>query len=389
MEDFILLFTGCIGLATTLILLVFYRTNKMINLYLITILSYVSIFALLKSSYALGIQTFANEKFFGYKRLSVFTFPLLFLFFKEILGSCQKNSAMNWVHFILPFLFFLSFEGLLYFDSLSDGIIACYYFVYFLLNFAYLVACLDLFKSYLNKLSLKKIISDIGYQKEKWILFIFCIWTLLCLRILILIIIDLINGKLSGFDKGIGLWSVLIIAAFIKLLVSPELLYGFNALEKRMKTTQLEIKKTVLLKIWKLDNNLQLRNRQDKLLAPKVSENLLDTILEIERIVLNEQIFRNPDFDLTMLSKKLNIPKSHLTFIFKYYSTHFFLDFKKMLQIMDAEKLIENGYLAENTLDSLSLEVGFSSYSPFFSAFKKYTGYSPNNYIHKNTFLKT
>lgn len=383
-----MLFTGCIGLVTTLVLFLFNRTNKLINLYLITILSYVSIFALLKSSYALGIQTFANEKFFGYKRLSVFTFPLLFLFFKEILGSYQKTKTMNWVHFILPMLFFLSFQGLQYYDELSGGMIACYYLVYFLLNFAYLVASLNLFKSYLNQTSLKKIIYDSGYQKEKWILFIFCIWTLLCLRVLILIIIDLANGKLSGFDKGIGLWSILIVAAFIKLLVSPELLYGFNVLEKRMRTNQVQIKKTTLLEIWKLENDVQLKNRQDTLLAPKVLENLVDTILKIEHLVLNEQIFRNPDFDLTMLSKKINIPKSHLTFIFKYNSTHFFPDFKKMLQIMDAEKLIENGYLAENTLDSLSLRVGFSSYSPFFSAFKKYTGLSPNNYIQKNTLRK-
>src|SRR5680860_59972 len=123
MEEFLLLFTGCIGLVTTLILLVFYRTNKMVNLYLITILLYVSIYALLKSSYALGIQTFANEKFFGYKRLSVFTFPLLFLFLNDILDVFQKKRNSKWAHFILPFLFYMSFETLSYFEYLTNSII--------------------------------------------------------------------------------------------------------------------------------------------------------------------------------------------------------------------------------------------------------------------------
>ena len=380
MEDFLMLFTGCIGLVTTFILFVFYGTNKMVNIYLITILIYVSIFALLKSSYALGIQTFANEKFLGYKRLSVFTFPLLFLFFKEILDVSRKKSNYHWVHFTLPALFFTSFQTFSYFGYLSDGIITCYYIVYFLLNMCYLIASLKLFKSYLNKRSLKKIIRYSGHQKEKWILFIFCIWTLLCLRVLILIILDLANGIPSGFDKGIGIWSILIIATFMKLLVSPELLYGLNVLEKRMKTNTTDNQKTIILEIWKLDDIIQLKNRQDKLLANKVSENLFENILKIENIALNDKIFRDPDFDITMLSKKINIPKSHLTFIFKYHCTLFFPDFKKMIQIKDAEKLIEDGYLADNTLDSLSLRVGFSSYSPFFSAFKKYTGLSPNSY---------
>ncbi len=115
----------------------------------------------------------------------------------------------------------------------------------------------------------------------------------------------------------------------------------------------------------------------------KVSENLFENILKIEHLVINDKIFRDPDFDITLLSKKINIPKSHMTFIFKYHSKLFFPDFKKMLQIKDAQKLIDDGYLAENTLDSLSQRVGFSSYSPFFSAFKKYTGLSPNNYINQ------
>ena len=377
---FLLLFTGCVGLVTTLILFFYYRTNKMINIYLIIILLYVAVYALLKASYSLEIQSFANEKTFGYKQLSVFTFPLLYLFFTEILGLSNKNKNTKWVHFILPFLFFIFFQILKYFDYLSDGIISSFYIVYFLFNVGYLLASLKLFKPYLNKRSLKMIVGNRGYQKDNWILFIFFIWTLLCLRLLILIIVDLITDKLTVFENGIGFWSILIIAIFVKLLISPELLYGENILEKRININTDNAHKTMVLDIWKLDISNQFNNKQDKQLALKISENLVENIIKIEHLVFTEKIFRNSDFDLHMLSKKVNIPKSHLTYIFKYHCTLFFSDFKKMLQIKDAENLIQEGYLADNTLDSLSNRVGFSSYSPFFSAFKKYTGLSPNNY---------
>ena len=54
---------------------------------------------------------------------------------------------------------------------------------------------------------------------------------------------------------------------------------------------------------------------------------------------------------------------------------------KTIHKIEDAKSLIDSGYLKTNTLESLAFEIGFSSYSPFFKAFKKYTGDSPNEYV--------
>ena len=355
----------------------------MINIYLIIILLYVAVYALLKASYSLGIQSFANEKTFGYKQFLVFTFPLLYLFLNEILGLFNKNKITKWVHFVLPILFFISLQLVKYFDYLSDGIISSFFIVYFLFNVGYLLASIKLFQPYLNKRPLKLIVGNRNYQKENWILFIFFIWTLLGARLLILIIVDITTDKRTVFENGIGLWSILIIALFVKLLISPELLYGENILEKRININSDEAHKTIVLDIWKLDVSNHLNNKQDMQLALKISEKLVETILKIEHLVFTEKIFRNSDFDLNLLSKKINIPKSHLTFIFKYHCTLFFSDFKKMLQIKDAENLIQEGYLADNTLHSLSNIVGFSSYSPFFSAFKKFTGLSPNNYNNK------
>jgi AraC-like DNA-binding protein len=81
------------------------------------------------------------------------------------------------------------------------------------------------------------------------------------------------------------------------------------------------------------------------------------------------------------LAQVLNIPISHLKFVFKYHSKLSFSDYKKISRIQNSLKLINNNYLATNTLESLSKEVGFTSYNPFFTCFKDVVGKSPHEYI--------
>ena len=83
------------------------------------------------------------------------------------------------------------------------------------------------------------------------------------------------------------------------------------------------------------------------------------------------------------LASKLNIPKSHISYIFKYHSTISFSEYKKVIRIRDAMKHIELNYLKNNTLDSLSKKVGFTSYNPFFTSFKEVSGVSPLEYCKK------
>jgi AraC-like DNA-binding protein len=80
------------------------------------------------------------------------------------------------------------------------------------------------------------------------------------------------------------------------------------------------------------------------------------------------------------MANELNIPVSHLIYMFKYHCQYTFTEYKTIIKIEDAKRLIESGFLTVNTLESLAIEVGFSSYNPFFTAFKKLTGKSPNEY---------
>jgi AraC-like DNA-binding protein len=101
---------------------------------------------------------------------------------------------------------------------------------------------------------------------------------------------------------------------------------------------------------------------------------------KIEDVSFNSHLFINPETSLDDFSTAIKIPSSLLMYVFKYHSSVSFKDHKKIVRIQDAIKLIKSDYLKTNTIEALSMEVGFSSYSPFFSSFKNITGLAPLEY---------
>jgi AraC-like DNA-binding protein len=390
MADFLLLLTGGIGLLTTCILIFNNHSNRLINYYFIFICLYLSFFALLKSTYNLGIQDIVNQRSFGFKRLSLFLFPSLYLFFHHIIHPLDKWRVADTCHFIIPIAFFSTVQILDFLGYLSAPMILNFYIFYFLFICSYWLLSIRLFIRSYSINSFKQLFEKSETLQKKWILFMLLIFTLICLRVGILVFMDLYFGTVSGFENGIWIWAILISGIFIKLLVSPELLFGpyvlknkieANVVENEMEDRKIKDRPLLILNIWKFEKMTHFNNRQDELLSIKATENLLEKIVAIEEAVLKKRLFRNSNFDLQSLALEINVPKSHLTYLFKYHCSLFFSDFKRMLQIRDAKELMANGFLTENTLESLSARVGFSSYNPFYIAFKKYTGVSPQDYL--------
>jgi AraC-like DNA-binding protein len=132
---------------------------------------------------------------------------------------------------------------------------------------------------------------------------------------------------------------------------------------------------------WRLKPVSLITNTQDLQLSQKINGDLADYFLQIDQFIEKEQFFRQADLAINDLALTMKIPKSHLSFIFKYHSTLSFSDFKKLYRIQDAIALIEEGYLKTNTFDSLSKKVGFSTYNTFFIAFKEVTSKAPQEYV--------
>ncbi|WP_338409938.1 AraC family transcriptional regulator [uncultured Flavobacterium sp.] len=182
---------------------------------------------------------------------------------------------------------------------------------------------------------------------------------------------------------GIYLSSIVWCLIYFKILYTPEILYGYKFLRKKSK----ENKDYIIIKTfqWQLKKNYEINNNQELQLRDKIIKNIENYVTEIELVIDENQFFRDPNFTLNELAFKLNIPKSHLLYLFKYHSKISFLDLKKTIRIQDAVILINNGYLKKNTYDSLAKKVGFLSYNPFFTSFKDIVGISPNKYNSNTT----
>jgi len=94
--------------------------------------------------------------------------------------------------------------------------------------------------------------------------------------------------------------------------------------------------------------------------------------------------FNSPDLSMLDFSNECNIPINHLRLLFKDYSKMSFHEFKRMCQIKNAVYLLDNNFLKKDTLEALSKEIGFLSYSSFYVNFKKYTKLLPLEYIKRN-----
>ena len=114
---------------------------------------------------------------------------------------------------------------------------------------------------------------------------------------------------------------------------------------------------------------------------------LEEYFLQMDEVIEKENYFLKPGFTIEELATKLVIPKSHLNFLFKYHSETSFSDFKKVVRIKKALKLIEDGYLKTNTFESLALKVGCTTYNTFYTSFKEVTGLAPQKFIDSNVSL--
>jgi AraC-like DNA-binding protein len=144
----------------------------------------------------------------------------------------------------------------------------------------------------------------------------------------------------------------------------------------------IEINKITFKEIWKIDNTTQPTiNQKDIALYHKIKPIISDYIHKIEDTAYNTTVFRNKELTIEEFSSEVRIPVSHLKYLFTFHCIESFSDYKKIIRITDAIKLLETNYIKTNTIESLSQEVGFKSYTTFFTAFKAVTGKSPQEFL--------
>jgi AraC-like DNA-binding protein len=168
------------------------------------------------------------------------------------------------------------------------------------------------------------------------------------------------------------------ICVFVTLILTPEILYGYNFLNKKIDEAT---EKVVLSSVWLIEDTvIAITSERDKKIDEKMKPLLMEYLHQIEELSFHTHAFRNPDLSIDDIGIALNIPSSHINYIFKYHCNESFNDYKKIVRIHDATKLLEGDYLKNNKIETLSATVGFSSYKTFSLAFKNITGFTTQEY---------
>lgn len=379
-ENILFLFTGVLGLVVISIMFKSFRTNQLVNLYLFLVIVLAIIRSIVIGSFGLHFQDQFKDISITFRSLFLLNAPFLYLYFKSISNDTHVFNRRDLLHLVPPTLFFIyllwyvnsDFFGLKIFKGIHFTLILTFMAIY-------------LWKSY-QLLSNKvwKNIYHVHIQQhvliKKWTLFLFAVCVILFLRVNISFILELKYDTVISGKTFYIVHSLIWITLFAKLLISPEILFGLPHLSSKI--TRMGTDTPKLLNNWNLTSMAEdaIQNQQDVRLKDKIDERILEIVTEIEDLVQTKHFFRNQKMTINEMANELGVPVSHLVYVFKYHSQLTFTEFRTFMRIEDAKEQIKQGFLRTNTLESLAIEVGFSSYNPFFTAFKKSTGVSPNEY---------
>ena len=378
LSNVIVFFTGILGLVLLIIILNQYKSNKIFNIYFAILVLLVSIRYTIIGIKNLTKDEFITETYRKTDLLFIVTVPIIYLYFKNLVKSQSKFVIADLFHFITPILFILEIKYRII--ELVFGIKRDFrllnIFILMLIFYNFLTFWL-LKNNVWNKKGSLEIMVNQNSLIKRWSVYIYVCMNLMMLRLFISLYLEMQSNSVISGQNLVWAGALVWIIIFIKLLTSRNILYGYAFMNNEKGKLGNKIKTSH----WKFNENKKITNIQDIQLNLKINAIVKQYLNEVDLAIENNNYFRDATFSLNDLAVKLNIPKSHLTFIYKYHSKISFSDFKKISRINDAVNLIDNDYLKTNTFDSLSKFVGFSSYNPFFTSFKDVVGKAPQEYL--------
>jgi len=200
------------------------------------------------------------------------------------------------------------------------------------------------------------------FKKIGWILFVVVFYIMYCFSVFFWGLFNVIF--LNTLSVTIFNYSVLLFFVYI---------FGFYGLKQR------DIFRHVEKENGKEGNGKPTTQLLNKEVSGKIEQKLF---LYFEK----EKPYINPDFNMTLLSEKLNIPKHHLTEVLNGKLGKNFFQFVNEYRIEEVKKSLSN---PKNlySIEAIGYECGFNSKSTFFSVFKSMTGKTPMEY--KNQITKS
>ena len=338
--------------------------------------------------YLLIYSGFINSVPFLYKTGAPLNFilpPLAYLYIRSVLYNEKKFSKWDIVHYI-PFILFLINYLPFYLIPINEkaeivnavvldqsliyknnaGVLPEYilFELRFFQTIIYLVFNWRLIKKY-KKYNINKQVQDQIASVIKWLTFFN--WTgvvNLVGSILLILLMLVFNG--SFIVASLNLIPGLIIAlSFFAissyLLVNPQVLFGLPF----VKYTELPSAIS--------DDEVQKIHF--------ITEDYTKEIEHIRSYFLEHKPYLKSSININQVSVELGIPARELSFILNNHFGLRFNDFVNNHRITYVTERLNPNYLKNYTIETLSLEAGFTSKSTFNAAFKKVHNCTPSEYL--------
>ena len=371
---------------TVYLLLFNKKETKSYSDYLLAILFGLYIYCTLL--YLLIYSGFINSVPFLYKTGAPLNFilpPLAYLYIRSVLYNEKKFSKWDIVHYI-PFILFLINYLPFYLIPINEkaeivnavvldqsliyknnaGVLPEYilFELRFFQTIIYLVFNWRLIKKY-KKYNINKQVQDQIASVIKWLTFFN--WTgvvNLVGSILLILLMLVFNG--SFIVASLNLIPGLIIAlSFFAissyLLVNPQVLFGLPF----VKYTELPSAIS--------DDEVQKIHF--------ITEDYTKEIEHIRSYFLEHKPYLKSSININQVSVELGIPARELSFILNNHFGLRFNDFVNNHRITYVTERLNPNYLKNYTIETLSLEAGFTSKSTFNAAFKKVHKCTPSEYL--------
>ncbi len=217
----------------------------------------------------------------------------------------------------------------------------------------------------------------------RWIqLFTFFITLMTILGVVIKLQLFSSGAKAPLYQGNLSMIGLLVcyIGLLMYAIVNPVILYGLPQFAQ-FKTAaytgkEMDVQKT-------MTDNYAVENRQENEVPdiPFERERIEEYEQRITQYINDNRPYRNPEFNIATLSKALNIPQHHLSYIFKHHLKQSFVTYRNTLRVEYVKLSLQLGKGKELTLEAIGESAGFSSRSNFFTVFKNITGLSPAQYL--------
>lgn len=330
-------------------------------------------------SYELGWQNLCRDVPKPFNLLFMWNLVFLMQYIRSMLGLKKELIKSFLIPFLIPLFLFLINIIFLSDDTykvLARGLnfpIIAIFILYYLLNISRLV-----YKFFWTKPLKHLKFENIKFVKL-WIIELLVFSFIAAFALIGMFLYELITQKDFVYATFPYVKSVIHLIMLIQVFLHPEILYG----PQRVPLPVLDADQPHAIKLvfnW-LSSPKEIKNKLDLELSEKFNSRINEIIRKLESKAATQLIVRLPEINSSTLAEKLNIPRTYLHYFFKYHSDITFVNYRSKIRVFHAITKMEEDFLSKNTMDALAKECGFSSYNPFYAAFKMEMGAGPSEIL--------